>query len=201
MEKLVKKGTGCAKVVVFDHTLRVSSVTKLNSLGEKGQAAGAVARVHTDYTANSAPRRVLDLANKGSYTGTKMDPAEVEALMQKRFTFINIWRSTKHERCVRKPMTFCDTRSVSEEDFQYYKMKYPDRIGEIHSLYSDSADKHKWYYYPQMLREEAVIFKCYDKKEDGPRFCFHTAFDHPNTPEDAGDRVSLECRAIAFFDE
>lgn len=52
-----------------------------------------------------------------------------------------------------------------------------------------------------MVKDEALMFFVYDKKEDGPRFVMHTAFDHPDTPENCEDRVSLECRAIACFDD
>ena len=49
-----------------------------------------------------------------------------------------------------------------------------------------------------------VIVKVYDKKEDGPRFVFHTAFEHENEREGAAaelpPRKSIEVRAIAFFD-
>ena len=57
IEKLLKDATGASKVFVFDHTLRKSSVKNLNSLGQKGAAAGSVARVHCDYTVDGAPRR------------------------------------------------------------------------------------------------------------------------------------------------
>ena len=39
----------------------------------------------------------------------------------------------------------------------------------------------------------------FDKKEDGTRFVFHTAFDDPSTPADAPPRVSIETRTIAFW--
>ena len=45
------------------------------------------------------------------------------------------------------------------------------------------------------------MFYVYDKKEDGPRFVMHSAFDHPDTPADAEDRTSLECRSIAIFED
>ena len=57
IEELVKKATGASKVIVFDHTVRKSSVTKLNTLGAAGAAAGSVVRVHCDYDEESAPRR------------------------------------------------------------------------------------------------------------------------------------------------
>ena len=60
--------------------------------------------------------------------------------------------------------------------------------------------EHKWFYYTRQKKEECLVFKVYDKKADGPRFVFHTAFDDPMTPADAPPRKSIEVRAIAFYD-
>lgn len=49
-------------------------------------------------------------------------------------------------------------------------------------------------------KDECLVFKVYDKKEDGPRFVFHTAFTDPSSPPDAPPRKSIEVRAIAFYD-
>ena len=57
IEELLYKTTGAKKVFLFDHTVRKSTVSKLNNLGAKGEAAGSVLRVHCDYTSESAPRR------------------------------------------------------------------------------------------------------------------------------------------------
>ena len=62
------------------------------------------------------------------------------------------------------------------------------------------SEKHKWYYYSRQRKEECLVFKVYDKKADGPRFVFHTAFDDPDSPPDAPPRRSIEVRAIAFYD-
>ena len=50
---------------------------------------------------------------------------------------------------------------------------------------------------------QAATLPCvqvYDKKVDGPRFVFHTAFTDPASPPDAPPRRSIEVRAIAFYD-
>merc|ERR1711907_137048 len=99
---------------------------------------------------------------------------------------------------MQKPLAVCDENSVPEGDKFLYELAFPDRTGENYSLRFNEA--HKWYYYPEMEQEECLVFKVYDKKEDGPRFVFHTAFDDPRTPADAPARNSIECRTIAFFD-
>lgn len=52
-----------------------------------------------------------------------------------------------------------------------------------------------------MEKDECILFSVYDKKETGPRFVFHTAFEDPTTPDNAPDRESIECRAIVCFEE
>ena len=79
-----------------------------------------------------------------------------------------------------------------------YELRFPDRTGENYSLRHSRA--HRWYYFPRQTKDECLVFKVYDKKEDGPRFVFHTAFDDPSSPPDAPPRRSIEARAIAFFD-
>ena len=50
-----------------------------------------------------------------------------------------------------------------------------------------------------MTHDECLTFKVYDKKADGPRFVFHTAFDDPSTPPNPVPRQSIEVRCIAFY--
>jgi len=198
---MIKESTGASKVIVFDHTVRKSTNKNLNNLGVKGASAAAVPRVHCDYTADGAPRRFNQLAQKESYTGLKLDPEEVEELSKKRFAFINVWRNCNHYPVSMKPLAVCDVNSVDEKDHLLYELRYPDRTGENYSLEAENKEDHDWYYYPQMTRDEALMFFVYDKKTDGPRFVMHSAFDHPDTPDDAPERVSLECRAIACFED
>merc|ERR1711908_159722 len=89
-------------------------------------------------------------------------------------------------------------RAVPDSDKFLYELRFPDRTGENYSL--RHSDAHRWYYYPRQTKDECLVFKVYDKKEDGPRFVFHTAFTDPSSPPDAPPRKSIEVRAIAFYD-
>jgi hypothetical protein len=170
-------------------------------MGAKGVAAGAVARVHCDYTHAGAPRRFEQLAQTASYTGTKLDPSEVEDAFKKRFAFINVWKNTMDFPVNNKPLAVCDPASVDPSSYLTYELRYPERTGETYAMDTKDKDNHDWYYYPQMTKDEALMFYVFDKKESSPGFVMHTGFDHPNTPADAQDRVSLECRSIAIFDD
>ena len=76
---------------------------------------------------------------------------------------------------------------------------YRERVGEtLGFLYNP---KHRWYYFPRMERNEAILLKCYDSKDDGrARFTAHSSFVDPTTPEGAPPRQSIEARTLAFFD-
>lgn len=220
MESLIKRAVPEAKkVIIFDHTVRKSSQKNLNTLGAINTSAAPVDRVHCDYTTRSGIVRLQQLAEKGcGYTGeVDLTKKEVEQILvqQKRFMFINVWRSIDEKSPIlKKPLALCDLRSIDatgkggvnggERNYLIYEMVYKDREGESYAL-SPPGDEnqHKWYYYPQMEKHECIVFKVYDRKEElgTPRFVFHTAFDDPTSPPDAPNRMSIETRAIAIFDE
>lgn len=198
MRALVKAASGADRVFIFDHTVRNTNNTNLNAAA--GGSAAPVPRVHCDYTADGAPRRLLQFADAGVYSHLRkrvLNEEDIKELAAGRFAFINVWRSIVDAPVERSPLACCDTRSVPKSDHFLYELLFPDRTGENYSLRFNEA--HKWYYYPHMLKDEALVFKVYDKQEDGPRFVFHTAFEDPLTKPDSPARQSIEVRAIAFF--
>ena len=73
-------------------------------------------------------------------------------------------------------------------------------MGEVYHIAHNPA--HRWFYFPEMTRNEALVFTCYDSKTDGrARFSAHASFHDPNVPADAPARESMEIRLLAFFDE
>ena len=183
VEKLVKEVTGARRVVVFDQTRRSDSVALREAKGIREPAGN----VHNDYTARSGPQRVRDLLPAG----------EAEALLQRRFAIVNVWRPIRGP--VRTaPLALCDARSVAPEDLIAAERRAKDRVGEIQQAVFNPA--HRWTYFPNMERHEAVLIKVYDSAEDGrARFTIHTAFDDPTSPPDAPPRESIETRSFVFF--
>ena len=66
MMDLVKAASGAERVFIFDHTVRESGNTNLNAAA--GGSAAPVPRVHCDYTASGAPRRLQQLGAEGIYS-------------------------------------------------------------------------------------------------------------------------------------
>ena len=183
VEALIKRETGASKVVVFDDTIRTA-----DRAIERGHRT-PVRSVHNDYTDRSGPQRVRDL----------LPAEEAEARLKKRFAEYNVWRNISHDPVEMAPLGFVDSESIAPRDLAVCDLVYADRTGEIYQgVYN--AD-HRWYYFPRMTRDEAVIIKCYDSMKDGrARFSLHSAFDDPTAPANAKPRQSIETRAFAFFD-
>jgi hypothetical protein len=182
IEQLIKQATGASKVVVFDTTVRSGRPLQ-------GQTAvkEPARRIHNDYTEKSGPQRVRDL----------LPPDEAEKLLQGRFAVINVWRPIRGP-VLDAPLALCDATSIAPEDFVATDLKYPDRTGEIYSV--TFSPRHRWYYFPRMTPDEAVLIKCYDSADDGrARFTAHGAFDDPTAGPDAPPRESIEARTLAFF--
>jgi hypothetical protein len=93
------------------------------------------------------------------------------------------------------PLAVCDAESLADGD------RIPITEGVKHEVYLfNFSPRHRWFYFPAMAIDEALILKCFDSSADGrARFTAHTAFDDPTTPSDAPARESIEIRALVFY--
>ena len=179
---LVQRMSGAKRVVVFDHTLRS---------GDEGEREAKLVRepvlsAHNDYTEWSGPNRVREVMG-----------AEADELLKRRFAVIQVWRAIG-KPIVSNPLAMADARSVAPEDLLIAERRYPNRVGQTYRLKYNA--RHRWFYFPEMRRDEAIVFKVFDSEKDGrARFTPHTSFDDPSTPAGAAPRQSIEARTLAFF--
>jgi hypothetical protein len=182
MEALVRRHTGAARVVAFDHNVRSRSRVERR----EGGAQMPVRYAHNDYTEGSGPQRVRDLF-----------PADEAArLLARRFAVINVWKPIGGP-VEESPLAVCDARTIATEDLVATDLRYTDRLGEIYSLRYSPA--HRWFYYSRMRPDEAMLLKCYDSDAGRARFTAHSAFEDPTSAPDAPPRESIEVRTLAFF--
>jgi len=183
-EQALLKATGAEKVVVFDHTLRDS----LNGSRATSSLREPVRRVHNDQTFFSGPRRVRD----------HLPADEAAQRLKHRFAIVNLWRPL--DVVEQLPLALCDARSIAASDLVPSDLVYKDKVGETFSFTHNPA--HRWYYFPKLRPDEALLLKIYDSRNDGTaRLTAHTAFEDPTTPEDAAPRRSIELRALVFWKE
>ncbi|MEH1922102.1 CmcJ/NvfI family oxidoreductase [Nostoc sp.] len=187
-EQLLKEVTGGTKVVIFDHTLRNADLSNPgeNKIREPGK------RVHNDFTAKSGYTRARwELEKRG------IDNDEIEALLKQRFAIINVWRGIA-DTIQESPLALTDARTIAPPELVAGDLVYRDRIGETYAVTYNP--EHKWYYFPQMRRNEVIFIKCFDSAENGPaRFSAHSAFDDPTSSVDAPARQSIELRTFVFY--
>jgi hypothetical protein len=179
---LIKSVSGAQRVEVFDHTLRSGDETER----EAKLLREPVLAAHNDYTEWSGPQRLRELL-----------PDEADALLARRFAIIQVWRAIDRP-IVANPLAVADARSVAAADLVISERRYPHRIGQTYRLRHNPA--HRWFYFPHMQRDEALVFKVFDSDKGGrARFTPHTSFIDPRTPAGAPPRQSIEVRTLAFF--
>ncbi len=182
VEELVRRLTGAARVVAFDHNLRSAAKAEPRQDGVQPP----VRFPHNDYTEQSGPQRVRDL-----FPGN-----EARRLLANRFAVINVWKPLRG-RVEDSPLAVCDARTIRPQDLVATDLRYRDRMGEVYSLRFNPA--HRWFYYSHMRVNEAMLLKCFDSDPGRARFTAHTAFDDPTSPPDPPARESIEVRTLVFF--
>jgi hypothetical protein len=182
VEQLIEQESGAARVVIFDHTLRSGNEAER----EEKLIREPVLSAHNDYTEWSGPNRVREFL-----------PEEADDLLTRRFAIIQVWRAI-NQPIQANPLALADAESVATEDLVVAERRYPHRVGQTYRLKYNP--NHRWYYFPEMRRDEAMVFKVYDSAKDGrARFTPHTSFNDPSSPANAPPRQSIEVRAFAFF--
>lgn len=182
--------TGAQQAYVFDHLVRQREPDReALSFGRRGAngLAAANGRIHSDYTEASGRQRL----------GLVLADPQAAARVQ-RYAIVNIWRSIKGP-VLDTPLAVCDARTVSALDLVSSEVRYPRRTGEIYLCLH--SPQHRWAYYSQMDRHEALVFKQYDSQLSGvARFTPHTAFDLPDIPPGTPLRQSIELRCLVVYE-
>jgi len=180
--ELVALATGATRTQTFDHTLRSADADRREEVSSREPTSV----IHNDYTPRSGPQRVRDLMG-----------GEAEELLQRPFAIVNVWRPIKPVESF--PLAVCDARTVRPDSLVRAERRSKDRIGELYMARFDSGQR--WIFFPGMTRDEALLIKTYDSREDGrTRWCIHTSLKARDSRPDAPPRESIETRVFAFFD-
>jgi hypothetical protein len=189
IEALLHELTGAARVIVGNAVLRWSERSgPRNSFVNSDPARF----VHVDYS-----RQSFDEFAR-MHLGIADDAAE---WLARRYVAYNVWRVlTPPPQDV--ALAVCDARTWSPADVTSGEavIDAPDapevRFGS--SLYHASA-AHRWFWYPDMRPDEALIFKAFDSDTGRVGGCPHSAFDNPKCEPGVTPRASVEIRAYAFY--
>ena len=203
----VKAITGADKVFPSGWMVRTSGDEELlaTSAGYKGGGGGIQPPgigAHVDLHWAKAP---------------KMGPAAYRRLCPdgpglKRWISGSFWR-TCSEPPQDWPLAVCDGTSLQDDEGVPNTMVVVDALPDRDIMYGPLAGEdemmaasifsyrpeHRWWFFPDMTRDEALFFKFHDSDHSVAWRCPHAAF-HDETAVGARTRRSIEFRVIAFFE-
>jgi hypothetical protein len=152
----------------------------------------------TEPSAHRRARLLLERAGRGD-------------LKYRRFIASSLWRpfsEPPHDW----PLAVCDGSSVTDDEGVPNLMLVVDAIPDPEAMSDELADtsslpaayvfhfnpNHRWWFFPDMTRDEVILLKLYDSDHSGAWRVPHTAFHH-TTQTGARPRESIEFRTIAYF--
>lgn len=182
VESILRAELNPRRIVVFDFTRRSDNLELMRAK----QVRDPAATVHNDYTDRSAAQRVRDLLGD-----------EAPALLARPYAIVNVWRSIAGPAQT-SPIALCPAEYIEPGDLIAAERRAQNRVGEIYRL--AYGERHRWYYFPRMRPDEALLIKTFDSAGNGrARFAPHAAFRNPAADADAPPRESIEARALLFF--
>jgi hypothetical protein len=192
--EVAKALTGCDLVVPMGGQIRSS--------GETGPTIQPpAAEAHVDFNTKTARRIARAIYDKAVPGGPGFD----------RFIAFSLWR-TFSPPPQDWPLALCDYRSVGDAEGVPNVKVDVDVIPEGDALFAPIEGEeemaaatifrhnpeHRWWYFPDMVRDEVVFIKFHDSDHSRAWRAPHTAF-HDSSRPGARTRESLEFRAIAYF--
>ena len=192
--EVAKAWTGADLIVPMGGQIRSSGAT-----GETIQPPAAEA--HVDFDTSTSARIAKRIYDRAAPDGPGYD----------RFIAFSLWR-TFSPAPQDWPLALCDYRSVEDGEGVPNVKVDVDEIPTGDALFAPIPGEeemmsasifrhnpaHRWWYFPDMTRDEVIFIKFHDSDHSRAWRALHTAFRDTTRP-DAVERESMEFRALAFF--
>jgi hypothetical protein len=191
----VKALTGADLVVPLGYLLRASDG------GETNKLQPPAADVHVDMSQEWAPRNAKLVLEQHGMAGRSY----------RRFVCSSFWR-TFSAPPQDWPLALCDCNSISQDEGGRNRLIFAegrpseaqmtrpmpneDELPAATIFYHSPGQR--WFYFPDMTRDEVVLLKFHDSDHSRAWFTAHTAF-HDETRAGAVTRESIEFRTYAYW--
>jgi hypothetical protein len=150
---------------------------------------------------NSRPARFAHVDISDATAAQFAHAAAPEGRRVSRFAHYNVWRVIS-EPPQDVPLAVCDARTVTPADLIPADAVFnsPDKPEwSFEGIVVAHHPGHRWHWYSDMTRDEALVFKTNDSDRDRAHCVPHVAFDNPRAGAHAAPRASIEMRAIALW--
>lgn len=192
LEEIVAKTTGAAKVVALGNGVVRRSERSVRHRRDGTTVLGRFA--HCDFSPLAAGSRF--------WVEHLLPGGEAQQRLARRYAIYNVWRCLT-DPPQDTPLAFCEPASVLPGDVvgcdQVIRARDGSTIRFELSLYHYNPAQH-WFYFPNLGRNDLLVFTGYDSDPARPQGVAHAAFTDPNCPEHVPPRESIDERLIAFFD-
>ena len=194
VERTVKALTGADLVAPLGYVLRTSGATS-------SETQPPASEVHVDMTTDRAVRLAAAVYEK-TFGGRPIFS---------RFIASSLWRPFSQPP-QDWPLAVCDGTSVGDDEgvpnvmVRLAELPDPDNIPE-HCENEDTLPAasifhfnpgHRWWYFPDMTRDEVLLVKFHDSDHSKAWRAPHTSFRDPGV-QNAPPRQSIEFRTIAYY--
>jgi hypothetical protein len=150
---------------------------------------------------NSRPARFAHVDISDATAATFAQRAAPAGRGLARFAHYNVWRALSAPP-QDVPLAVCDARTVAPVDLIAADAIF-DSPGQpewsFEGLVVAHRPAHRWYWFADMTREEALVFKTHDSAPGRAHCVPHVAFDNPSCGSHAPPRASIEMRALALW--
>ena len=200
--ELISKNLGSEAILSAAENIKTRGP---NLPGSDSPSVGYGLGVHQDFAATSALYRknLVAYGNTGAVD-------EFDIMRQRsdvyRHTVACLWRPIKPmEKPVRQtPLALCDPTSVHPDDIVPVKMTGLTDSGlPSYQLQLAWRPSQRWYYFPDLTTNEAILFRQFDQFTDGSgrphSSVFHCAFTHASAEADAEPRYSADIRINIWY--
>jgi hypothetical protein len=194
VERIVKTLTGADLVALLGYVLRTSGTTS-------SEVQPPASEVHVDMSTDRAVRLAAAMYEKDFAGRPGFN----------RFIASSLWRPFSQPP-QDWPLAVCDGTSVGDDEgvpnvmVRLAELPDPDNIPE-HCEDEDKlpaasvfhfSPKHRWWYFPDMTRDEILLVKFHDSDHSKAWRSPHTSFRDPRV-QNAASRESIEFRTIAYY--
>ncbi len=181
----VKEKLKCDKVVVMH-----SQVRNGKKVGTDGIGPYVTGYPHTDSSSVSADEIAVSQVQLDQDKGDKYE----------RYLYVNLWRNISDSPIENDHLAMLDERTTVKPDDYIAKDLFSLGYNVVqYGLNARHAATHKWYYFPNMKKDEGILFKQFDSDWTKPgRICFHMSVNDPKT-KDYHPRESIEARMMCYW--
>ncbi len=159
------------------------------------------AEAHVDFTQRSAHKLAERIYRARRPDGSGYD----------RFICFSIWRALSPPP-QDMPLALCEGGSVRDDEGTANTKVDVDELPQGDAIFADIPGEedmmaatifhyspgHRWWYFPDMTRDEVIFIKFHDSDHSRAWRAPHTAFQDTSRP-DAHERRSIEFRGVAYF--